>query len=284
MMTRNTLFDLLRSDIILSATTKIERGIRREILICAYKAFGNYRNFKFLQDDVTMMKQTVELCIKLINSSVITYENCPKQLLRGLSTSISEAYCNDRVIEVMIFASYAVGKGKIIDPTLLLERKQYLVFNPLGELLQRMFRDYGINCRVNVILPDLHHEFSSLEYNSAWEANKMIIQNLTIYSVGRLSMEMDYATIPFDSLKGRERTMRVTDKSVLIQFGASAEKAISSIEYYSSIGKWLEGKGRNFIIADVQKKIYPYQQPFYNACRNIPIGVIPYQNLLQDPF
>lgn len=282
-MHKNVLYDLLRSDIVLKSPTKLERKIKREALLHSYKVFGSRSNFDFTENDVITIKQVVALCTKLINSSAVTYNSCPRQLISGLSNCISNAYCCSGIVNMMVFASYAVGKGNIVDLALLSDRKQYLIFDSLGKLLQDMFNDYGLICQMNIILPDMHHEFPISEYNSAWEENAKIIQNLTVYPVSRLSTQVDYKTISLELLKNKKRILRATDQRVIAQFGANIEKAVSSIEYYSSIGKWLENKGPNFIIADVQKKIYPYQQPFYNAYRTEPIGVIPYQNLIQDP-
>lgn len=282
-MHKNVLYDLLRSDIVLNSPTKLERRIKREALLHSYKVFGSRSNFDFTENDVITIKQVVALCTKLINSSAVTYNSCPRQLISGLSNCISNAYCSSGIVNMMVFASYAVGKGNIVDLALLSDRKQYLIFDSLGKLLQNTFNDYGLICQMNIILPDMHHEFPISEYNSAWEENARIIQNLTVYPVSRLSTQVDYKTISLELLNNKKRILRATDQRVIAQFGANIEKAVSSIEYYSSIGKWLENKGPNFIIADVQKKIYPYQQPFYNAYRAEPIGVIPYQNLIQDP-
>ncbi|OGH80849.1 MAG: hypothetical protein A3I29_03765 [Candidatus Magasanikbacteria bacterium RIFCSPLOWO2_02_FULL_44_11] len=54
----------------------------------------------------------------------------------------------------------------------------------------------------------------------------------------------------------------------LQQFGNSRERAEFQIKLYSTIGKLLQGKFSTGILFDVQKKVFPYEQPFYNKLRS----------------
>jgi len=282
------LFNFLNSQVIWKATTKLERSARRKVLLAAYKKIGTFRNFDMRASDFELLADTINIALGMLEKSALRMQSYPDSLLRALGNVISSSIYSEEKIELFFFASYAVGKNNCIDENLLLKRKQYSAFDKIGRVIESLFQQYNLIFEIKVVLPDLHHEFSKAEYEDAWELNKKLIQKITRYPVWRLSEFDDYVSTDTKAVEERlhssatirGRLLRILNPRTLSQFGANKEKADSSILYYSSIGRWLEDKSQKVIVLDVQKKEYPYQQPFYNALRTTPLPVISYRNLL----
>jgi hypothetical protein len=84
-------------------------------------------------------------------------------------------------------------------------------------------------------------------------------------------MKKEVATNPnlVASIKSlQERSTVLTAHKITKE--AIKERAIT----YAALGKILEEKMPMIVIMDIQSRIYPYEQPFYDILRDIPIPLL----------
>ena len=76
-----------------------------------------------------------------------------------------------------------------------------------------------------------------------------------------------------ERLQGRIRALQERG-SVKTAHRITAKAIAERAEVYAALGKYLEETLPNIILADIQGRIYPYEQPFYNVLRDHPLPVL----------
>lgn len=199
--------------------------------------------------------------------------------LTGLVKIFSENQTHNTPIQCISIASNALTGNDNLK-----QKDQYLKFDKIAKKLEKIFIKYNIQYIYQVILADIDYRYDLEKYNKQWELNIQNLKNKTSVPVLRLSELFPEYKIVTDEIESKKNSyfdsQIVRLENALPQFHATRERARFQMSLYSAIGKMMQKNFSTGILFDVQKKIYPYEQPFYNETRKSdPVPIIRVNNI-----
>ena len=169
------------------------------------------------------------------------------------------------------------------NPNVLREKPQYKKITYLNDEIKKISEQIGIKFTYTNILPDYNPQFPLEIFESAWENNKkqlerdsgMEAQRLSQMAPGRFEeIQANIGTYMDVTLLNNKIDEHAKSSSNIINFVAPKDFSRQQIIHYSTIGIILEEILPNGILLDVQKRYYPFEQPFYNFARKDKLPII----------
>ena len=190
--------------------------------------------------------------------------------------------------------AYGLSKGELTffsmhssalteDPTKLREKPQYRKVQYLQDEVRAFFEKKRINFQYHSILPDYDKTFPFSTYDSSWNKNCEYIEQISGIKTTRLSKMVPGR---FDAINGNLQSYMNVEElnkqieyhghsmSTILDFKAPENFSEKQIKTYSIIGIILEEIYPYGILLDIQKKCYPFEQPFYNFARKKKLPII----------
>ena len=121
------------------------------------------------------------------------------------------------------------------------------------------------------VLPDFDPSLVLDDFSELWERNLDQIRKYTNAQCVRLSKIANFDTINYEAVrKELEDDVRIFSEkqASMIEFEADANFSERQIISYAIVGQLLEKSLPNGILLDIQKRHYPFEQPFYSRLRN----------------
>jgi hypothetical protein len=186
--------------------------------------------------------------------------------IRGFARVGNETIVNKMPVEFFSVASNALTRNGSLR-----SKEQYSKFDKINEVIGEMTKKHGVAYTYKVILADIDHTYGLENFAEPWIKNFEYLQQQTKIPVVRMSEFLP--TIKKDALVAKERLADTIEKRIksmemaLRLFHATEARARHQMELYAAIGLALRDTHSAGVLLDVQKKIYPYEQPFYNELR-----------------
>jgi len=182
-------------------------------------------------------------------------------------------------ISVISMNSHALSKNK----DTLRDKPQYDKNNEINLFLETIAKDLKIKISYTSILADLDTDFKLDEYKEKWNLNKEYLEKKSGTNTARLSeimKEEDFSIYnsPEKILKmeGLDELIKKYKESqdIKIDFNTPEDFIRKQIISYVTVGIILERRLPDVFILDIQRKYYPFEQPFYNYARRVEIPII----------
>ena len=170
-----------------------------------------------------------------------------------------------------------------LNPNILREKPQYKKITYLNNMIAKLAEKTGINFSYTNILPDYDQQYPFDTFEKAWENNKHQIESVSGIRTERLSqmapgrfeeISANLGSYMDTQLLDNEIKVHAESYSNFITFSAPKDFAQKQITTYSITGIVLEELIPSGILLDVQKRCYPFEQPFYNFARKEKLPII----------
>ncbi|MFZ4462020.1 MAG: hypothetical protein ACOYN2_06020 [Patescibacteria group bacterium] len=172
-----------------------------------------------------------------------------------------------------------VANSKSIDPdsSVLRNKPQYFTNEYLRNKVESFVQSHDLSVEYICLLPDLDPKFPIERCDELWQMNLEQIRSYTSAKCVRLSMLS--ASVEVD----RKFVLRTLEKeiadfterqSTLIEFHADADFAAHQIVNYATAGIIFEEIFPNGILLDIQKRSYPFEQPYYSRLRKNELPIV----------
>lgn len=182
-------------------------------------------------------------------------------------------------LKVFTMNSHALTPGSEV----LREKPQYRKNRHLYKKMHSLVEQIGIELEYKCILPDVDNLFPISHYAALWDANLALLERESELPAMRLS------TIASDLHIQQRRVIEThrkypelqtlsanfsSDLIRLIDFNASPDFVDNQVHSYATVGLVLELVLPFYVLLDVQKKRYPFEQPLYNFFRNDTLPIV----------
>lgn len=202
----------------------------------------------------------------------------PYTTVRGVADALYLAWVQRQPIRFLSLASPAID----VSSRRIFEKKQYLLPPRVLVALKDAVADMPL-WTYELLLADYDLRFSGHEDMPLWEENLRVLEAQSGFSAGRLS-----AVFPkhvFNEFRAEvvqthgehidHRVHTLSENPILrLFFGATRERNTFQAFLYASCGLWLERERPGSILMDLQSKIYPCEQPFFQVARTSPLALI----------
>lgn len=193
---------------------------------------------------------------------------------------------------ILIFEGVLCGEIKIIsinshalskDKNILRDKLQYNRNYEINIFLKKIERDFDVRIAYVSVLADLDVDFRLEEYKERWVLNKEHLREKSKTTTVRLSelmKEEDFNIYNNSEIilegKGLEELIEKYEESKEVEIDFSTPKNFirKQITSYVIVGMILEKRLPDVFILDVQKKYYPFEQPFYNYSRDFKVPIV----------
>lgn len=220
----------------------------------------------------------IEFCgrVESIIRNLSEFSSFTKKDWQSLSLFIFQGLC-DKDITFISLNSH----GLVKESRSLRDKPQYKKNYEIGKKLNTLNKYFNI--RYCSILVDIDADFGLEEYSKEWDKNIKYLTEVSRGETYRLSGIMEEKDFYFfEKLETFVDFLKLTDSikkyrdldSLKIDFNASEEFIEKQIKAYTSVGLVLEKHFPNAILLDVQKKYYPFEQPFYNFGRKVHLPLL----------
>lgn len=192
----------------------------------------------------------------------------------------------------LIFRGVLCGEIKIIsinshalseDKSILRDKPQYNKNYEISVFLKKIEKDFGVRISYISVLADLDTDFELDEYKESWYLNKEYLQRESKTNTIRLSEIMNKED--FNIYNNSEKLLKANfleetieryekSKNIELDFYTPENFIRKQITSYVAVGLILEKRLPEVFILDVQKRYYPFEQPFYNYAREFKMPII----------
>lgn len=250
--------------------------------------------YKVLQDPNAIQNQDEEqlfqlvdrmakFAISLMRLDERPVDQIPYEAIRGMATALGWALKNHQDVRFISFASPAIDASsrKIRD------KEQYRLPATILPLLQEAAQELP-SWRYEVLLADYDFRFSGQEFIQAWEENLNFLRARSGMPANRLSAifsksELERIRGEISATRGKEIEEEVarisSNQTLLLFFKTTPERNLHQAFLYAACGAWLEQNVPACILIDIQKKIYPCEQPFFQRARISPMAVVRFSGI-----
>ncbi|MCL5781771.1 MAG: hypothetical protein M1459_00165 [Patescibacteria group bacterium] len=269
-------FNLYKTYVESGEASRVERKHRKLFLKKIYtQCLGiDGNNAVEFADILTMAKLTDQL----FRSFGHTFETAEIDLIKGMA-SVLAIYLKKRIpIKAFSIASNAIDS----DDTLKDKSKQYSSFDDIYGQIKTIFSGNDINFEYDVFLADIDFKHTNENDKGMWNRNLEYLQSFTtqrLSTIRRLipdcdsliEKELERSGEEYNSvLDGYEKTGSLGFSG----FNTKRQRAFYQMGLYSVVGNFLEENNPTGILFDVQKRVYPYEQPYYQRQRTNKLPII----------
>lgn len=263
---------------------------KRYIKKCLVDIKKHHNDFyKLIKNDYDVLSSE-----KTVNLIYEIYKNLTKQgplFNKFRFAFIKSCLIGIRNKEIILFSM--CSNSLTNNPLIYRDKVQYKKILELNKYFQKISSNIEIKIKYICILPDYEEKYNSEKFDVSWDNNVKQIQTISGVKTFRLSKIAnatynDYKMKIFSDENIKEKIKDKIDyysknKFIVLGFDAESDFQAIQITNYSIIGLMLEDLIKNAILIDVQKKIFPFEQPFYNFARKEKLPMIFYgQNLLNN--
>ncbi len=242
-----------------------------------YRLVGNRKrdNFSISEIELEFIKQIILFCQKLFSLDIRAPEHIPYSVTNGLVNVLFRGLRDGEEIVFVSLASNALTlDGK------LREKKQYRLPDKILSFLMKVSAEIPFKWRYEVLLADHDLLFPKDRFSLLWKENLIFLKSKTGVPVRFLSeliadSELQAVQNEILSLYSRvlESEVEKFAKNIfsLTSFKATPERNRHQMLLYASVGLWLERNLKTCVVLDIQKQMYPYEQPYFNRFRKNPL-------------
>jgi hypothetical protein len=229
---------------------------------------------KLLESEVISILQLYK---NLLETDKRNLQNIPKPTIRGLGAALMLSLQRGQLKLVSIASPHYIReKGKVIIGNGR-EKKEYTYPNTIRKMISKITL---LPHTYVVYLSDIDPETTAQNP----EEIKAMFQN-NLEGLRKIAGEANKLSVLIDCLEQRveeakgnavlKQRINQLQRSTVIYAHSIAPEAIGERAYvYAAIGKLLEQKYPEMILLDIQGKVYPYEQPFYDALRTTPLPLL----------
>jgi len=230
-------------------------------------------NPNFLSNPPNIAEQLCKI-VSILESEGRLPKKGGASLLTGLLYGLSKGE-----VEFFSMNSHALIKGK---PELR-HKPQYIRNADIKKIAAQIADTAGVACRFSSILPDTDTDFCGDEYDDLWDKNCNSITEISGVPTTRLSKITSLSFQDAEKIISRHPSLSLLKQNILsftkdlkklIDFKASDNFVEKQINSYAATGLMLEQTSKYALLLDIQKKVYPFEQPFYNFFRIHPLGIL----------
>lgn len=241
-----------------------------------YRLVGNYKkdSFSISEIELEFIKQIIVFCQKLFLLDIRAPEHIPYSVINGLVHVLFRGLKDGEEIVFVSLASNALASdGK------LREKKQYELPDKILSFLMKVNAEIPFQWRYEILLADHDFLFPKNKFSLLWKENLVFLQSKTDVPA-RLLSELITDTELQAVKKTLSRHSKVLDSEVekftkniffSASFKATPERNRHQMLLYASVGLWLERNLKTCVVLDIQKQMYPYEQPYFNRFRKDPL-------------
>lgn len=175
--------------------------------------------------------------------------------------------------------SHALKEGS----SSLRHKPQYAHGATIAESLYAIAERYDMNISYINILPDIDVAFPLATHESLWKDNCKLLERTSLTPTKRLSIlapgEYEYIETSLPALVDYKQLldeieMHTTSLTTLIDFSAPPDFAKAQILSYVITGILLERLYPWGVLLDIQKRLYPFEQPYYQFGRRRSLPIV----------
>jgi hypothetical protein len=216
--------------------------------------------------------------IGIITSEIEKLGQLPRNEKQALLGQILLGYCDN---DIHLFSMNSSSLTQ--NPSILRDKPQYRKITYLNNKVKQIAQQSETNISYQSILPDYDPNFPFSRFETAWENNRLQIEKVSGIKIERLSQMVperfeeikanlgDYLNI---DILNKEIEKHSKSASNIINFEAPKDFSKNQILTYTTTGIILEELMPRGILLDVQKRCYPFEQPFYNFGRKEKLPMI----------
>ncbi len=230
------------------------------------------KNFLFL-----LQNETIEKINSIYNDLSflgLVFNKYRYALLLSIIKGVSE-----NKIKIISICSDALTKN----PDILRKKIQYCKIEYLCKILKSLSKKHGISIEYFCILPNINPLFKDKIFATSWEKNRQEIEKIGKVKCVLLTdiASNDYSNILLN-LSSYVNCIDLCKKIdyyqnnlfITLGFKASEDFQKNQILTYTATGILLEKHFSHFILIDIQKKNFPFEQKFYNYGRKVLLPII----------
>jgi hypothetical protein len=227
--------------------------------------------------DMLLSLSSVSIIIKLF-AALSSLGGITKKEVQPLLTSLIIGFCKK---EIQLFSMNSSALLKNSNELRL--KPQYERVKQISKCVQSISSRVDIKMTFLSILPDIDSDFPLDEYEEAWEKNKVYIEEVSKVTTIRLSIlapnefqkiEKNLSSFVDTQRLQKEIEYHATSYGTWLDFAALPDFSKKQILNYTISGIILEKKLPWSILLDIQKKQFPFEQPFYNFARKEKLPII----------
>ncbi len=236
-----------------------------------FKSIGLTNLQKFQTDAfIKFLYRMVSFIQELGFLSKRTYFSFINSLLLGLSKN-----------DLIFFSLHSNALTSNVN--VLREKTQYKKVQFLNEQLKEFFSAENVEFKYISILPDYDETFPFSIYDVAWDKNKDYIEEMSGMETIRLSklapgcfeyINEHLASFVNIADMNKEIQYYANLINTVVDFHADKDFCQKQIKTYSIVGIILEELYPHGVLLDIQKKRYPFEQPFYNFARKNKLPIV----------
>ncbi len=273
--------EYLKESGVLNLTTSKDQNQRiREFCRVLHQDIKTSNEIRSQNEDhlFILIGRMARFVISLMKLDQRPMDQIPYEAIRGMALALGWALKNNQDIRFVSFASPAID----VSSRQVRDKEQYrmpaTVFSSLQEITQELPA-----WRYEVLLADYDFRLMGHEFTHAWEENLKLLSTRSAMPVSRLSTvfpesELEKVKDEILATRGLEIEKEVarisSSQELLLSFGTTPERNTYQAFLYAACGVWLEQNFPTCIVMDIQKKIYPCEQPFFQKARNSPLALI----------
>lgn len=216
--------------------------------------------------------------IARIFSALKSYGSHSKKYNYILAKTLLYAFSRQELIFISM-NSHALTKNS----DQLRDKPQYKKNKEVNKFVDLIQDAVGIKASYYSILHDLDVDFPMTECNELWQQNHEMLENISNVSSIRLSEVAGERYSQYEQEIVKETSYQnlvseieefSSNISKLVDFTTSDDFVDKQMRAYSITGMVLEDLFPYAILLDVQKKRYPFEQPYYNFFRKESLPIV----------
>ena len=274
-MKKKQLFELYKKNslYILNAKPGIEAKKQKKIASqIINKLTCHNKNTEELLFNVERIHRLVN---ELLSLSNIRIEQHSKYTIDGLINELSKVSFNNKISFVTILGT-PKDESK--------QKDEIVIFDIVNDMLKKIADRVDVTWEYTIVL-SLHSE--ELKSENGGVGNQECIQPYT--SVPVMYPSDFFKTKLLRDTNEQEKTLinsridrYINNHTIKKDFSVANQRIIKNVKDYATFGKLFEKSNLPVVLIDLQKRIFPYQQPCYQLIRNNPLPVIPMQKLINE--
>jgi hypothetical protein len=248
---------------------KKQKKLVSKIIDCllAYNLSGDCINM------VIYVEKILTWVNEIIALSNISIGQCPKKVIDGLAYTFTQAFITKRISFISI-----LGVGHTNEYNDVFVEASSIVKSYLENL------DFTSELRWNYqILLSVKFDNLIKKSDSSFLNKDLLLSGLDTVLPSEYFDSYNTEILSIDDDKSiNSKIISLSGNNELKNnFLVLDEKISRDVENYALYGKLLENKNTPIVLIDLQKHIYPYQQPCYQLLRKSPLPVISMQGLVK---
>lgn len=226
---------------------------------------------------IAFIENALSFALQLLEIDARERGHIPKRNFTGLARIFGRAHLTGQPLHFVSFASNAIDPIK----RQLKEKRNYYVLESIHEWVRYFALALPFASRYEIWLGDYYHGLTDhFQWGELWDKNIARLRSLTTAPVQLLTTvapDLGEVHTEIECVYGAAITKAIEQmrgRGTLHGFNVTDAKARYDASIYAAIGAWLERSHPNVVVIDVQMRIYPYQQPWYQLARKSPLPLL----------